>query len=222
MIRERTGNRSLVLFDSGDEVTVQAGDAGHPVPAGLGQADRRAGRVVRADRDEHAGGTAAGRHRAAQRNVHQAKLSARGPRPGMTGGTLVPHAVANGSEVAEQIFDGVWNRGRGSALRMVGRARLTLRARSSQNFSPAEAGLFLGSSERGPGRNREETDGGCFILIPLRRAGSEISSENSEQFQIARGVAAAGRIQAVCPGSSGDGVCNLLSSVILAVSAAPF
>jgi hypothetical protein len=27
-IRERTGNRSLVLFDSGDEVTVQAGDEG--------------------------------------------------------------------------------------------------------------------------------------------------------------------------------------------------
>jgi redox-sensitive bicupin YhaK (pirin superfamily) len=28
LIRERTGNRSLVLFDSGDEVTVQAGDDG--------------------------------------------------------------------------------------------------------------------------------------------------------------------------------------------------
>jgi redox-sensitive bicupin YhaK (pirin superfamily) len=27
-IRERTGNRSLVLFDSGDEVTVQAGEHG--------------------------------------------------------------------------------------------------------------------------------------------------------------------------------------------------
>ena len=27
-IRERTGNRSLVLFDSGDEVTVQAGEEG--------------------------------------------------------------------------------------------------------------------------------------------------------------------------------------------------
>ena len=27
-VRERTGNRSLVLFDSGDEVTVQAGDEG--------------------------------------------------------------------------------------------------------------------------------------------------------------------------------------------------
>ena len=26
LIRERTGNRSLVLFDSGDEVTVQAGE----------------------------------------------------------------------------------------------------------------------------------------------------------------------------------------------------
>src|SRR6266852_7794762 len=28
LVRERTGNRSLVLFDSGDEVTVQAGDEG--------------------------------------------------------------------------------------------------------------------------------------------------------------------------------------------------
>ena len=28
VIRERTGNRSLVLFDSGDEVTVQAGEEG--------------------------------------------------------------------------------------------------------------------------------------------------------------------------------------------------
>jgi redox-sensitive bicupin YhaK (pirin superfamily) len=27
-VRERTGNRSLVLFDSGDEVTVEAGDDG--------------------------------------------------------------------------------------------------------------------------------------------------------------------------------------------------
>ena len=28
VVRERTGNRSLVLFDTGDEVTVQAGDEG--------------------------------------------------------------------------------------------------------------------------------------------------------------------------------------------------
>jgi quercetin 2,3-dioxygenase len=28
LLRERTGNRSLVVFDSGDEVTVQAGDQG--------------------------------------------------------------------------------------------------------------------------------------------------------------------------------------------------
>ena len=27
-VREQTGNRSLVLFDSGDEITVQAGDEG--------------------------------------------------------------------------------------------------------------------------------------------------------------------------------------------------
>jgi redox-sensitive bicupin YhaK (pirin superfamily) len=28
VVREQTGNRSLVLFDSGDEVTVQAGERG--------------------------------------------------------------------------------------------------------------------------------------------------------------------------------------------------
>ena len=28
VVREQTGNRSLVLFDRGDEVTVQAGDQG--------------------------------------------------------------------------------------------------------------------------------------------------------------------------------------------------
>src|SRR5207342_2472892 len=28
LIRERTGNRSLVVFDAGDEITVQAGDEG--------------------------------------------------------------------------------------------------------------------------------------------------------------------------------------------------
>ena len=28
MVRDEAGNRSLVLFDSGDEITVQAGEAG--------------------------------------------------------------------------------------------------------------------------------------------------------------------------------------------------
>ncbi len=28
LIRDRTGNRSLVVFDRGDEITVQAGEAG--------------------------------------------------------------------------------------------------------------------------------------------------------------------------------------------------
>ena len=48
------GNRSLVVFDRGDEITVQAGDEGIAVPARLGAADRRARRVARPDRDEHA------------------------------------------------------------------------------------------------------------------------------------------------------------------------
>ena len=44
---------------------------GHPLPAGVRQADRGAGRLVRADRDEHAGRTATGGLRTAQRHVHQ-------------------------------------------------------------------------------------------------------------------------------------------------------
>ena len=51
-------NRSLVLFDRGDEVTVQAGDDGDPLPAGLRKAAGRAGGVVRPHRDEHAGAAA--------------------------------------------------------------------------------------------------------------------------------------------------------------------
>ncbi len=50
-------DRSLVLFDSGDEVTVQAGVDG-VLPARLGETARGAGRVVWAHRDEHAGTTA--------------------------------------------------------------------------------------------------------------------------------------------------------------------
>ena len=55
---------------SGDEVVVQAGDEGIRFLLGLGQADRGAGRVVRADRDEHEGGAAAGDARPARRDVH--------------------------------------------------------------------------------------------------------------------------------------------------------
>ena len=51
LIRERTGNRSLVLFDSGDEVTVQAGEEGIRFPLVSGKPLRE----PVADRDEHAG-----------------------------------------------------------------------------------------------------------------------------------------------------------------------
>jgi hypothetical protein len=55
-------NRSLVRFDRGDEVTVQARGRWNPVSPGLCKAIGRAGGVVRPDRDEHAGATAAGIH----------------------------------------------------------------------------------------------------------------------------------------------------------------
>ena len=47
-------NRSLVLFDQGDELTVQAGEEGIRFPAGFRKAAGRAGGVVWPDRDEHA------------------------------------------------------------------------------------------------------------------------------------------------------------------------
>ena len=53
-------NRSLVLFDRGDEVDGAGRRGRDPVPAGLGKATRGAGRLVRPDRDEHAGAAPAG------------------------------------------------------------------------------------------------------------------------------------------------------------------
>ena len=52
------GNRSLVLFDRGDEVVVAGGRARASASCSFGQAARGAGRLVRPDRDEHRGGTA--------------------------------------------------------------------------------------------------------------------------------------------------------------------
>ena len=62
-------NRSLVLFDRGDEVTVQAGDEGIRFLLVSGQAAPGAGRLVRPDRDEHAGAAAAGVRGAAAGDV---------------------------------------------------------------------------------------------------------------------------------------------------------
>ena len=75
LIRERTGNRSLVLFDRGDEVTVQAGEEGIRFLLVSGKPIRGAGRLVRPDRDEHPGRAAAGVARAAERDVHPPELT---------------------------------------------------------------------------------------------------------------------------------------------------
>jgi hypothetical protein len=53
------------------------GRRGHPLPAGVGQADRGAGGVVRPDRDEHAGAATPGDGRTANRRVHQTSLNRR-------------------------------------------------------------------------------------------------------------------------------------------------
>ena len=54
---------------------------GHSVPAGQRQAAGGAGGVVRADRDEHAGRTAAGDERVAKRDVHPAWVRRTATRP---------------------------------------------------------------------------------------------------------------------------------------------
>jgi redox-sensitive bicupin YhaK (pirin superfamily) len=55
LVRERTGNRSLVLFDSGNEVTVQAGENGIRFLLVSGKPIEEPVAWVRADRDEYAG-----------------------------------------------------------------------------------------------------------------------------------------------------------------------
>ena len=52
-VRDMSGNRSLVIFDTGDESDGAGRRKGRALPAGFGQADPRAGRLARADRDEH-------------------------------------------------------------------------------------------------------------------------------------------------------------------------
>ena len=64
-------NRSLVLFDRGDEVDGAGRRGRHPLPAGLGKAAAGARGLVRPDRDEHAGGAAAGVRRARARHVSE-------------------------------------------------------------------------------------------------------------------------------------------------------
>ena len=123
--REQAGDRSLVLFGAGDEVTVQAGERGHPLPARLGQAARGAGRVVRPDRDEHRDGAAAGVCRARSRDLHPWRVAPCGrwsprccwpgsaaagvpapaaslwrPRCGVRGSTRVPDSASDRFEYA--------------------------------------------------------------------------------------------------------------------------
>ncbi len=76
----------------------------HPLPAGVGQADPGAGRLVRPDRDEHAGRAAAGLQRTARRHLHPRlstlkrsraanRNAARGCRPSMAHrGWMARHA----------------------------------------------------------------------------------------------------------------------------------
>ena len=79
--RPRRTTASLVLFDRGDEVDGAGRRRGHPLPPRLRQAARGAGRLVRPDRHEHAGGAAAG-VRGARRGHVPAGRTRSGRRPG--------------------------------------------------------------------------------------------------------------------------------------------
>ena len=102
------GNHSLVLFDRGDEIVVQAGDRGHPFLAGVGQADRGARGLVRPDRDEHAGATAASRGRTAERQLHQAPLK---QREGWVPGPIAAKAASRRFTVKFCVLMGLAGRG---------------------------------------------------------------------------------------------------------------
>ena len=75
LVREQTGNRSLVLFDSGDEVTVQAGDEGIRFLLVSGKPIEEPvawyGPIVM----NYAGRVAAGLYRTAQRHVYQVTVT---------------------------------------------------------------------------------------------------------------------------------------------------
>ena len=125
-------NRSLVLFDRGDEVVVQAGDAGHPFSAGVRPADRGAGGVVRADRDEYEGGAAAGDAAtcATARSSRPRLAGNQGGSPDALGGTVERGrdvAPRKQQEVArravhhdEQAGRELWTKGRGGDVEAVG------------------------------------------------------------------------------------------------------
>ena len=71
LVRDKVGNRSLVVFGAGDEVGRPGGRRGRALPSRLRPAFARADRLARADRDEHAGPDPSGAERLTQRRVHQ-------------------------------------------------------------------------------------------------------------------------------------------------------
>ena len=66
---------SLVLFSDGDQVAVTTRERAGPVSAGFGKTHRRAGRLARAHRDEHASGTEGRLRGIQQRDLHQTQIT---------------------------------------------------------------------------------------------------------------------------------------------------
>ena len=78
-IRDMSGDRTLIRFGTGDEVTVQAGEKRRALFADFRRAIAGTGRLARPDRDEHARRNPPSHARFAQRHLHPAcALTAQG------------------------------------------------------------------------------------------------------------------------------------------------
>jgi hypothetical protein len=90
VVREPAGDRSLVLFDAGDEIVVQAGEHGMRFLLVSGKPIQEPVALVRADRHEHARGVAPGGRGPRAGHVHPAGRMNRPPEvpesKGRTGG----------------------------------------------------------------------------------------------------------------------------------------
>ena len=139
LVREQTGNRSLVVFDSRRRGDGAGRRRGHPLPAGVRQADRGAGRLVRADRDEHPGGAAAG----GRASCATARSSSTGDRS-----SRVPHAVQHevmhrrcGTPVPSFVHQQPGSRVCTAALRAAVRPGHEFRDQHQSHISPASRQL---------------------------------------------------------------------------------
>ena len=158
-------NRSLTVFDAGDEIRAARRRARHALPAGLGGADPRADRLVRTGGDEHAGGDPPGVRRAAQRHL---------PRPALTRGYTAPGADDLAQRAGHVLDQRVDLGGVGAEAQHAHPAQIAAAGHGAGDHHPAAG--------RHPGHQRP----GGGVLVGQRRA--RPGDMEREQRQIGRGV----------------------------------